>query len=73
MQILKGLEGILSLFDDPANDALYEPHEVGQFFDELLLAQKKVKGPRFIGGLDNLIRAARWARKLKLGIYFGGV
>jgi hypothetical protein len=23
------------------------------------------------GGLDNLVRIARWAQKLKVGIYFG--
>ena len=51
----------------------YEPNEGASFLVELRRAQQIVTEPRSIRGLDNLIRLARWAQKLNLGIYFGGV
>jgi hypothetical protein len=64
---------LLSRFSDVTSDAVYEPDEVASFLEELLRAQQIVKEPSSIRGLDNLIRTARWAQKLNLGIYFGGV
>ena len=64
---------LLSRFDDPTNDVIYEANEVGLFLEELRKAQQKVKGLKSIRGLDNLVRIARWAEKLTVGIYFGGV
>ena len=39
---------------------------------EYLRAQTEVKNPSAIRGLDVLIRIARLAQKMKMGIYFGG-
>lgn len=64
---------LLSRFDDVTADITYAPNEVGLFLEELRQAQQKVKGLKSIRGLDNLVRIARWAEKLNLGIYFGGV
>jgi hypothetical protein len=64
---------LLSRLSDITSDATYEPNEVVSFLEELHRAQQIVKEPRSIRGLDNLIRIARWAQKLNLGIYFGGV
>ncbi len=64
---------LLSRFSDITSDATYAPDEVASFLAELHRAQQIVKEPRSIRGLDNLIRIARWAQKLNLGIYFGGV
>jgi len=64
---------LLSRLSDISSDAIYEPDEVASFLEELLRAQQIVKKPRSIRGLDNLIRIARWAQKLNLGIHFGGV
>jgi hypothetical protein len=62
----------LSRLSDIASDAVYEPDEVASFLAELFRAQQAVKERQSIRGLDNLIRIARWAAKLKAGIYFGG-
>lgn len=64
---------LLSRLSDISSDATYEPNEVASFLEELLRAKQIVKEPRSIRGLDNLIRIARWAQQLNLGIYFGGV
>jgi hypothetical protein len=64
---------LLSRFSDITSDATFEPNEVASFLEELHSAQQIVKEPRSIRGLDNLVRIARWAQKLNLGIYFGGV
>jgi hypothetical protein len=64
---------LLSRLSDPSDDAIYEPDEVAPFLTELFRAQQIVKERRSIRGLDNLIRIARWAAKLNVGIYFGGV
>jgi hypothetical protein len=64
---------LLSRFSDVTSDAVYAPDEVASFLEELRRAQQIVKEPSSIRGLDNLIRVARWAQKLNLGIYFGGV
>ena len=64
---------LLSRLSDISSDATYEPGEVASFLEELLRAQQIVKKPRSIRGLDNLIRIARWAQKLSVGIHFGGV
>lgn len=63
---------LLSRLSDIASDATYEPNDVAPFLAELGRAQRSVKEPRSIRGLDILIRITRWAEKLKLGIYFGG-
>lgn len=63
---------LLSRLSDIASDATYEPNEVAPFLAELVRAQRSVKEPRSIRGLDILIRVTRWAEKLKVGIYFGG-
>lgn len=64
---------LLSRLSDISSDAVYEPGEVASFLEELLRAQQIVKKPRSIRGLDNLIRIARWAQNLNVGIHFGGV
>jgi len=63
---------LLSRLNDISDDALYEPGEVDALLAECLQAQAKVKDPQAIRGLDNLVRIARWAQKLKVGIYLGG-
>ncbi|MBZ5504757.1 MAG: hypothetical protein LAO78_04635 [Acidobacteriia bacterium] len=62
---------LLSRFSDMAADALYEPQEVDSLLNECLQTQARVKDPQAIRVLDNMIRIARWAQKLKVGIYFG--
>jgi hypothetical protein len=64
---------LLSRFSDITSDAIFEPNEVASFLAELHRAQRIARERRSIRGLDNLIRIARWAQKLNLGIYFGGV
>lgn len=64
---------LLSRLSDISSDAVYEPGEVASFLEELLRAQQIVKKPRSIRGLDNLIRTARCAQNLNVGIHFGGV
>jgi hypothetical protein len=63
---------LLSRLIDFTDDTLYKSSEVDALLAEALQAQAKVKDPQAIRGLDNLIRIARWAQKLKTGIYFGG-
>jgi hypothetical protein len=63
---------LLSRLGDMTEDTFYEPDEVEALLAEYTRAQNKVKNPQAIRGLDNLIRIARWAQKLKVGIYFGG-
>jgi hypothetical protein len=62
---------LLSRLFDTGADVLYERHEVDALLDDCLQAQRSVKNQDSIRGLDNLIRIARWAQKLKVGIYFG--
>ena len=62
----------LSRFPDIASDAVYQPNEIDPLLTELLRAQDRVRKSKSIRGIDNLIRIARWAAKLKVGIYFGG-
>jgi hypothetical protein len=62
----------MSRFPDIASDAVYLPDEIDPLLTELLRAQHRVRKSQSIRGLDNLIRVARWAAKLKVGIYFGG-
>lgn len=64
---------LLSRLSDVTSDATYEPSEVAQLLSEIHRAQQIAKGRRSIRALDNLIRVARWADKLNVGIYFGGV
>jgi len=64
---------LLSRLSDFTADVTYEPNEVAAFLEELRRAQQIAKERRSIRGLDNLIRIARWAQQLNLGIYFGGV
>lgn len=64
---------LLSRLTDYTSDATYKPNEVASFLEELRRAQQIAKKPRSIRGLDNLFRIARWAQKLNVGIYFGGV
>ena len=62
---------LLSRLSDMTADALYERNEVDALLDECVQTQARVKTPHAIRGLDNLVRIARWAQKLKVGIYFG--
>ena len=62
---------LLSRLSDMTVDALYERNEVDALLDECVQTQARVKTPHAIRGLDNLVRIARWAQKLKVGIYFG--
>jgi hypothetical protein len=62
---------LLSRLSDMTADAVYERNEVDSLLDECLQTQARVKAPDAIRGLDNLIRIARWAKKLEIGIYFG--
>ena len=63
---------LLSRLDDITSDAFYEPDEINSLLAEYNRAEQVVKDPRSIRGLDKLIRIAKWAQKLKLGIYFSG-
>jgi len=63
---------LLSRLRDIADDAIYGPGEVDALLAEILRAQDIVKDPQSVRGLDNLARIARWAQKLKVGIYLGG-
>jgi hypothetical protein len=62
---------LLSRLSDMTVDALYDRNEVDALLDECVQTQARVKAPYAIRGLDNLVRIARWAQKLKVGIYFG--
>ncbi|MCU1253757.1 MAG: hypothetical protein JWM83_56 [Candidatus Angelobacter sp.] len=62
---------LLSRISDLTADALYERQEVAALLDECLQMQANTSNPIALRGLDNLIRIARWAQKLKVGIYFG--
>jgi hypothetical protein len=64
---------LLSRLSDVTSDATYQPGEVAQLLLEIHRAQQIAKGRRSIRALDNLIRVARWAEQLNVGIYFGGV
>ena len=64
---------LLSRLSDVTSDPTYEPGEVAAFLEELRRAQQIAKEPRSVRGLDNLVRIARWAQSLNVGIYFGGV
>ena len=64
---------LLSRLSDITSDATYQPDEVAQLLTELLRAQQIAKASGSIRALDNFIRVARWAAKLNVGIYFGGV
>jgi hypothetical protein len=63
---------LLSRLDDNTEDAFYPPEDIDSFLVECVRAQEQVKNPQSVRGLDKLIRIARWAQKLKLGIYFSG-
>jgi len=63
---------LLSRLNDIAGDAVYERGEVDALLAEYLRAQSAVKDPRALRGVDKLIRIARWAQKLGVGIYFSG-
>jgi hypothetical protein len=63
---------LMSRLSDEASDAIYEPGEIDALLIEYERAGSLIKDPKAIRGLDNLIRIAKWARRLKLGIYFGG-
>ena len=63
---------LLSRLADISEDALYGPGEVDALLAECVQAQTNVRDPQAIRSLDNLIRIARWAQKLKVGIYLGG-
>jgi hypothetical protein len=62
---------LLSRLSDMTADVLYDRNEVDALLDECLQTQARVKTPDAIRGLDNMVRIARWAQKLKAGIYFG--
>lgn len=62
---------LLSRLSDMTADALYKRDEVDALLDECLQTQARVKTPDAIRGLDKMVRIARWAQKLKTGIYFG--
>lgn len=64
---------LLSRFSDCTSDATYQPDEIAPLLAELRRAQQIVQKPSSIRALDNLIRTARWAAKLNVGIYLGGV
>ena len=63
---------MLSRLNDIAGDAVYERAEVDALLAEYLRAQTAVKDPSALRGVDKLIRIARWAQKLGVGIYFSG-
>ena len=63
---------LLSRLDDITSDVIYEPDEINSLLAEYSLAEQVVKDPQSIRGLDKLIRIAKWAQKLQLGIYFSG-
>lgn len=63
---------LISRLDDITEDTIYRPGEIDALMAEYLRAQAEVKDPRAIRGLDILIRIARLAQSMKMGIYFGG-
>ncbi len=63
---------LLSRLDDITDDAVYERGEVDALLAEYLSAQSAIQDPRALRGVDKLIRIARWAQKLGVGIYFSG-
>jgi hypothetical protein len=64
---------LLSRLCDATIDATYQPDEIARLLLETIRAQQIAKGRRSIRALDNIIRVARWAERLNVGIYFGGV
>lgn len=63
---------LISRFGDIADDTVYRPEEIDALMAEYLRAETEVKDPGAIRGLDVLIRIARLAQRMKMGIYFGG-
>jgi hypothetical protein len=63
---------MLSRFDDETADVIISPKQVPALLQECFRAENHVKDPSSIRVLDKLIRIARWAEKLQVGIYFGG-
>jgi hypothetical protein len=63
---------LLSRLDDITSDATYAPDDVSPLLAEYSRAQQAARDPQSLRGLDNLIRIAKWAQRLRLGIYFGG-
>jgi hypothetical protein len=63
---------LLSRLDDITSSAIYAPDEISSLLAEYSRAEQVVREPQSIRGLDKLIRIAKWAQQLQLGIYFAG-
>ena len=63
---------LMSRLSDITEDTIYQPGEIDALLEEYLRAQSQITDPRALRGIDKLIRIARFAQKLKMGIYFGG-
>jgi hypothetical protein len=55
-----------------SGDAVYQPAEVDSLLTELMRAENVVTDPLAMRGMDKLIRIARWAQKIRSGVYFSG-
>ena len=59
-------------FPPPWDDGRYQPEQIPALLAELRHVQNYAKDPKLLRSLDNFIRVANWANKLKLGIYLSG-
>lgn len=63
---------LLSGFPPAWDDGTYQPEQIPALLAELRHVQNYAKDPKLLRSLDNFIRVANWASKLKLGIYLSG-
>lgn len=63
---------LLSGFPPPWDDGTYQPEQIPALLVELRHVQNYASDPKLLRSLDNFIRVANWASKLKLGIYLSG-
>jgi len=59
-------------FPAPWDDDTYQPEQIPGLLAELRYVQNQAREPNLLRSLDNFIRVANWANKLKLGIYLSG-
>ena len=59
-------------FPPPWDDGRYQPEQIPTLLAELRHVQNHAEDPRLLRSLDNFIRVANWASKLKIGIYLSG-
>jgi len=59
-------------FPMPWDDGTYPSEQIPALLAELRHVQNYAKDPKLLRSLDNFIRVANWASRLKLGIYLEG-